>query len=171
MSRAPLYTIGYEGSALPRVLRALEAAAIDLVIDVRQVPWSRKPGFSKSALERALTAIDVGYLHLVGLGDPKAGRLAARAGRHDEFLQLFAAHMATTGARVDLARAISAARDRTACLLCFERRPEKCHRAIVADAMVDVGGFALEHLDANVGAPPPGIDAKPNRHDGPSHFG
>lgn len=146
MSRTTLHTIGYEGSSITDFLVTLEAVGIDLLIDVRDVPLSRKKGFSKLALAAQLSSHGIDYLHLKGLGDPKPGRLAARAGRYDEFRQIFTSHLQTDLARIDMLRAVSAARGRMACLLCFERDHSQCHRRIVADEMARLGGFQLHHI-------------------------
>jgi uncharacterized protein (DUF488 family) len=64
------------------------ATSVRLLIDVRELPTSRRKGFAKSALSSALAAADIGYLHLKGLGDPKPGRDAARAGDYAGFLKV-----------------------------------------------------------------------------------
>ena len=106
------------------------------MIDVREVPISRKKGFSKNALCKHLADVGIDYLHLKGLGDPKPGRVAARAGQFDEFRRIFGAHMKTEVARSDLDRAIKVARANAACLLCFERDHTCCHRCIVANKIL-----------------------------------
>jgi hypothetical protein len=71
------YAIGYEGSVLEDFVATLRSAGVETLIDVRDVPLSRKPGFSKSALQANLEAHGIAYVHLKGLGDPKPGREAA----------------------------------------------------------------------------------------------
>ena len=146
MSTTTLFTIGYEGSTIDNFLAVLSEVGIDLLIDVRDVPLSRKKGFSKSALAGHLGENGIEYLHLKGLGDPKSGRLAARAGRYDEFRRIFNAHLRTCVAQEDIQRGVQAVRKRMACLLCFERDHVHCHRCIVAEEMVRQGGFKLRHL-------------------------
>jgi uncharacterized protein (DUF488 family) len=152
MAKLALHTIGYEGSSIADFLATLEAVGVDLVIDVRDVPISRKAGFSKSALSAHLARHEIAYLHLKGLGDPKAGRIAAREGRHDAFRAIFAEHMRSSVAQSDLDRGIEAARGRVACLLCFERDHSACHRQLVAEAMVEKAAFRLVHLGVKGGA-------------------
>jgi uncharacterized protein (DUF488 family) len=77
MTQPVLHTIGYEGISIGDFLATLELVGIDLVIDVRCVPLSRKPGFSKSILARWLASRDIQYLHLKELGDPKEGRIGS----------------------------------------------------------------------------------------------
>ena len=67
---------------------SLKANRVKLLIDVRDVPISRKPGFSKTSLAQGLADAGIGYLHLKGLGDPKPGRIAAREGRFSDFCRI-----------------------------------------------------------------------------------
>ena len=138
-----LFTIGYEGATLDAVLGTLQAAGVGLLLDVRAVAASRRPGFSKRQLAAGLEGAGIGYLHLRGLGTPAEGRQAARAGRHDELRRIYGEHLATSGARAELAElGALVAGGRRVCLLCFERRPEHCHRSMVAEAL----GVPAEHL-------------------------
>ena len=74
----PLSTIGYEGTTVAAVLRGTAAAGVTLLLDVRAVAASRKPGFSKRQLAAELDAAGIDYVHLQGLGTPKPGRDAVR---------------------------------------------------------------------------------------------
>ena len=80
MTRHDLLTIGYEGCVIDGVLATLKEAGIGLLIDVRAVAASRKPGFSKRQLAAGLDAAGIGYVHLRPLGTPKPGRDAVRSG-------------------------------------------------------------------------------------------
>ena len=146
MKNQILHTIGYEGISIEMFLSMLAHAGIDLLIDVRDVPISRKKGFSKNKLAEALNECGVEYLHLKGLGDPKLGRIAAREDRIDDFRRIFKSHMQSSVAKVDLERGIDAARNRFACLMCFEKEHQYCHRCIVAESMAIRGGFKLIHI-------------------------
>lgn len=139
-----LCTIGYQGSTQAQVLDALRDAGVGYVLDIRAVAASRKPGFSKTLLGASLAGAGIGYTHLRGLGTPKAGRDAARAGRTAVMQQVFAAHMQTPEAQHDLARARAMAAEAPCCLLCFERDHAQCHRAIVAGLL----GGTVRHLVA-----------------------
>ncbi len=141
-----LLTIGYEGATLPDVLAALARAGVDLLIDVRAVPRSRKPGFSAKLLAGSAEAVGIGYRHLQRLGTPKPGRDAARAGDAAGMTAIFTAHMTGDEPLAALAEAVSLARDHRACLLCFERDPHFCHRAIVADMVAVQTGQSIVHL-------------------------
>lgn len=138
-----LTTIGYEQATLDAVLGTLQAADVGLVVDVRAVAASRRPGFSKRQLAAGLEGVGIGYLHLRGLGTPAEGRQAARAGRHDELRRTYGAHLATAGAQAELGELAGLVADgRRVCLLCFERQAEHCHRSMVAERL----GVRVAHL-------------------------
>ncbi|MDJ0609722.1 MAG: DUF488 domain-containing protein [Kiloniellales bacterium] len=142
-----LATIGYERCALDEVIAALRAARVSLILDIREAPVSRRPGFSKRALAAALAEAGIDYLHLRGLGTPKAGRDAARAGEIATFHRIFAEHMESAAAQADLDRAARYAHLGGACLLCYERDHRRCHRDVVAATLSEQGGFELRHLE------------------------
>ena len=144
--RKKLYTIGYEGGAAGDFIATLHEAGIQLLIDVRAVALSRKPGFSKTALSNRLNGEGINYLHLKGLGDPKPGRAAAREGRFKEFREIYHGHLIGDVAQLDLLKGIEAASRGGACLLCFERDHWHCHRLIVAEAMARRNRFDIVHL-------------------------
>ncbi len=143
-----LLTIGYEGTTLAHVLDTLRAAGTELLLDVRAVASSRKPGFSKHLLAASLEQAGIGYLHLQGLGTPKEGRLAVRAGHPERMHVIFRAHMKGDRPRAELAQAIAAARDKRACLLCFERDHTTCHRTLVAEMIQAETGQHITPLHA-----------------------
>src|SRR5438067_2607055 len=95
-------TIGYEDATIPGLLETLQQAGIDLLVDVRAIASSRRPGFSKNRLAGSLAAAGIEYLHLRGLGTPADGRAAARAGRYAELRETYTEHLATPGAQDDL---------------------------------------------------------------------
>ena len=132
MTTPRLATIGYEKATLPEVIGRLKAAGVETLIDVRALAASRRPGFSKGILSASLEAEGVAYVHLKGLGTPKAGRVAARAGRVAEMHAIFREHLTEPAAVVDLARACEIAEARPAALLCLEAEASCCHRSIVA---------------------------------------
>lgn len=139
-------TIGYEQATQDQVIAALKAANIDMLIDVRAVARSRRPGFSKGNLAAAVEAAGIRYLHLKGLGTPAEGREANKAGRMDDFAAIFHAHMASTAAQEDLARAAELASESRVCLLCLEGDHRRCHRHIVADMLAERLGARIAHL-------------------------
>jgi uncharacterized protein (DUF488 family) len=141
-----LATIGYEGCTIDTVLATLRDARVGLLIDVRAVARSRKPGFSKRQLAAALDRAGIGYVHLQGLGTPKPGRDAVRAGHPERMEVIFRDHMTSDRAQVELVQAKSLARERPSCLLCFERDHTMCHRRLVAEMIVAETGQVVQHL-------------------------
>jgi uncharacterized protein (DUF488 family) len=123
-----LFTIGYEGATQAELIAALRSASVERIIDVRAVPLSRKPGFSKNVLAAGLKEAGIDVVHLKALGTPPAGREAARKGRMEEMKRIFAAQLETAEAGVDAARMIDLAGEKPSALLCFERDPAGCHR-------------------------------------------
>jgi uncharacterized protein (DUF488 family) len=146
-----LLTIGYEGCTIQDVLGALSLAKVVLLIDVRALPRSRKPGFSKRQLAAGLDEKGIAYIHLQGLGTPKSGRDAVRGGHPEIMETIFREHMTSDRAQADLARAKTLACEIRACLLCFEHDPACCHRRIVAEMIAADTGQAIVHLARAVG--------------------
>jgi uncharacterized protein (DUF488 family) len=146
-----LATIGYEQANLDDFIATLLLAGVECVLDVRELPLSRKRGFSKKALSEALAAAGLRYVHIKALGDPKLGREAARAGRFAEFRKIYARHLATTDAQAALEQAGELALASKCCLLCFERDPENCHRKVVADSLSQLYSTDVLHLFVNNG--------------------
>ncbi len=141
-----LRTIGYEGTTVNAVLATLRTAGVTLLLDVRAVAASRKPGFSKRQLAAGLDAAGIGYVHLQGLGTPKPGRDAVRSGHAERMVPIFLAHMQGDRAQAELAQAVELAWGSRACLLCFERDHMTCHRRLVAEMIVAETGQAVAHL-------------------------
>jgi uncharacterized protein (DUF488 family) len=151
-----VFTIGYEGATVPSFLAALTAAGVELLVDVRAVASSRRPGFAKTAMAANLATVGIDYVHLRGLGTPADGRAAARAGRHAEMRRIFGAHLATQVAQEQLSDLVELVRaGRPLALLCFEADPAHCHRTLVAAALAERlpikvrDLFALDASDAD----------------------
>ena len=141
-----ILTIGYEGAVQDAVLNRLAAAEIGLLIDVRAVPQSRKPGFSKRLLAGSMSARGIAYVHLRDLGTPKPGREAARRGDAAGMTRVFNEHMNTLAAKTALDQAVDLARANRCCLLCFEADHRLCHRSIVAGLICERTGQVVSHL-------------------------
>jgi uncharacterized protein (DUF488 family) len=146
MTTPPLATIGYERATLDEVISRLKAAGVEIVIDVRAVAASRRAGFSKTLLGASLKAAGVDYRHLRGLGTPKPGRDAARAGRTEEMRGIFRQHLAEPQAQLELSQACEIAARERAALLCFEADACRCHRAVLADLISDRLGCTVVDL-------------------------
>ena len=126
-----LFTIGYEGATTGEFLTALEKAGVERVIDVRAVPNSRRPGFSKTPLRNALAEVGIDYVHLRALGTPAAGREAARAGRTAELEEIYAGQLKTPEAMAESVMLLDLAAEKPSALLCYERDPGACHRTLL----------------------------------------
>jgi uncharacterized protein (DUF488 family) len=147
--RKKFFTIGYEQTPSKAVLDELEQAGVKLLVDVRAVASSRRPGFSKSQLAAGLDARGISYLHLRGLGTPKEGRLAARSGKFEALQRIYAAHLKTARAREELDE-LSALVKKSGpiCILCYERDHAHCHRRWIAEIIEDRDGVKVENLMA-----------------------
>jgi uncharacterized protein (DUF488 family) len=139
-------TIGYERLAFSQFVEAIQAAEIETVIDVRELPNSRRAGFSKGNLKAGLARIGVDYVHLKALGTPKAGREANKRGDWDNFWPIVDDALARPEAGLALERAAVIAKARRACLLCLENDWRVCHRARICDLLAERHGFVAEHL-------------------------
>lgn len=141
-----LSTIGYESAQLNHFVGTLQHAGVDILVDVRDRAQSRRKGFSKTALSEALQTVGIDYLHLRELGDPKAGREAARAGEWKKFRKIYDEVIASMAAQEALNEIATIVLDQHACLLCYERDPSTCHRSIVADIVADRIDLKPQHL-------------------------
>ena len=128
-----IFTIGYEGTTVGEFVAALQQAGVERVIDVRAVPNSRRPGFSKTPLRGALAEAGIDYVHLRALGTPADGRAAARAGRHDDLKRIYAGQLELPEAMAQGAQMLDLASERPSALLCYERDPGGCHRTLLLD--------------------------------------
>ena len=150
MARArKLFTIGYEQTPSKAVLDELEQAGVKLLVDVRAIASSRRPGFSKNQLAAGLDERGISYLHLRGLGTPKDGREAARSGKYDVLQRIYSAHLKTAQAREELDE-LSALVKKSGpvCILCYERDHAHCHRRWIAEIIEDRDGVRIENLMA-----------------------
>lgn len=129
-----VFTIGYEQTTMADFLAALKAVGVEQVIDVRALPLSRRPGFSKNILAASLKDAGIGYIHLRALGTPKAGRDAAKKGDVKTLRAVYDVQLGLPEAQVEAARMRELARERPSALLCYERDPCHCHRTLLLQA-------------------------------------
>ena len=141
-----LATIGYENCILDDFVDTLSSNKINILVDIRERAQSRKPGFSKTALSHALSNEGIGYLHFRALGDPKAGREAARAGMSRKFRHIYGKVLASEAAQDALLTIENLISNNRICLLCYERDFRECHRKIVADHIESKLGCEAIHL-------------------------
>ena len=130
-----IFTIGYEGTTVPEFIDALKHAGVARLIDVRALPLSRRPGFSKSPLRSALEEAGIEYVHLKALGTPSEGRAAARAGRHSDLERIYAGQLELPEAIAQSAQMLDMASEKPSALMCMEREPAHCHRTLLLDAV------------------------------------
>lgn len=146
MTGRVLYTIGYEKSLPGDVIGALAEAGVTTLLDVRDRPISRRPGFSKRQLAAALAEAGMRYVHLAALGTPPEGRLAGRRREWDRFWAIIDDKLARPEADLDLRRAGEIAEAAPSCLLCYEADWRVCHRRRIAEILLQRHGFAICHL-------------------------
>lgn len=142
-----LFTVGYQGHSIESFLDLLLAHGVAHVVDVRQLPFSRKPGFSKRRLAAHLAEVGIGYTHLVALGTPKALRDEVRR-THDYESFFTAMEEIVADQPAALHEALDIARSRPSALLCFEADHAECHRLVVATALERAAGepMTVVHL-------------------------
>jgi len=146
-SKPTLFTIGYEQAVQDALISELKRAKIKLLVDVRAVAASRKPGFSKRQLAAALDENGIGYLHQQKLGTPADGRTAARAGDLKTLWKIYERHLKTAEAKEAMAELLSIVQSGTkACLLCFERDVAHCHRQRIAEIVQEQTGAKIDNL-------------------------
>lgn len=130
-----IFTIGYERTTVGELIAALKNASVERVIDVRALPLSRRPGFSKSALKSALEEAGIEYVHLKALGTPAEGRAAARAGRHSDLERIYSSQLELPEAVMQSAQMLALVAEKPSALLCMEREPAHCHRTLLLNAV------------------------------------
>jgi uncharacterized protein (DUF488 family) len=140
-----VFTIGYEGLDVDTFLSLLAAHGVETVVDVREMPLSRKPGFSKKALAGVLNRSGFEYVHMVDLGCPKPVRNRYRAdGNWKRYTEGFLKHLdAQQTAVIELSELAGTAK---CALLCYEADYNFCHRSMVAAAVSDYSGATVRHI-------------------------
>jgi uncharacterized protein (DUF488 family) len=151
-----IYTIGYEGASTDNLIAALKEAGVTRLLDIRESPYSRRHEFSTDELSAALTSYGIAYTHIRELGNPPAGREAARAGHMAAYREIFTEHLDGAEARKGLERALAFAANERVCLLCLEKSPSHCHRSMVAVRMSEMSGQQIVHLRVQPKATHPG---------------
>ena len=151
MTARTLYSIGYEKALLKDVLATLTGAGVATLIDVRDRPISRRPGFSKRQLAAAIEDAGMRYVHLAALGTPPEGRLANRRREWERFWRIVEEKLAY--AELDLLQAAEIARAGSSCLLCYEADWRVCHRRRIAEILAERHGLAVRHLAVTAETP------------------
>ncbi|MFS0770941.1 DUF488 family protein [Sphingomonas sp. 1P08PE] len=132
-----IFTIGYEGVTSAAFVATLQAAGVTRVIDVRALPLSRRPGFSKTTLAATLREAEIDYVHLKALGTPKRGRDAAKKGDVATLIAVYDEQLTLPEAQVAAARMLELTAEMPSALLCYERDPCHCHRTLLLAAVAE----------------------------------
>lgn len=133
-----VWTIGYEGRTLDELVRDLRAAGVEQVIDVRELPLSRKRGFSRSSLAAGLKAAGLHYVGERRVGAPREARHRLRdGGAWEPFANAYLAHLDAQGEAVGEVERL--ARTHRTALLCYERDGLACHRGLLAGRLAQRG--------------------------------
>jgi uncharacterized protein (DUF488 family) len=142
-----VFTIGYEGLDIGAFMSLLSEHDIETVIDIRELPLSRKPGFSKKALASVLNLYGLEYVHMVDLGCPKPVRNRYREdGNWKRYTGGFLKHLKTQGEAIaELSKLV---RSSNCALLCYEADYNFCHRSMVANAVRDYCGAGIQHINS-----------------------
>jgi uncharacterized protein (DUF488 family) len=142
-----LYTIGYEATSAESFLKKLESAGVEMVLDVRELPQSRVPGFSKNALSEKLHHRGIDYVHVRELGSPRELRHKLRETK--DFTAFTRGYLLYMKKQMEHVRTVKdLVYEKTCCLLCFEKNHDECHRKFVALEVKAVArnGLQIVHL-------------------------
>lgn len=138
-----LITIGYEGANFEDFLATLKVEGVTLLLDIRELPMSRRKGFSKTALREGLASVDIDYRHEPRLGSPRIIRHRLREdGDYARFFRAFARHLEH---QTTLLNELVAELEGTVALLCYERDHQQCHRSTVAEVLGEMTGLDPRH--------------------------
>lgn len=144
MTQPTIWTIGYEKTTQDALIAALRQAGVEVLADIRFLPLSRRPGFSKSSLAAAVREGGMDYRHLKPLGTPAEGRAAARRHDHAALARIYAGQLELPEALAAMAELRALAGERRVALLCYEREAAECHRSLLIDALL--ADFAVVDL-------------------------
>jgi uncharacterized protein (DUF488 family) len=140
-----IWTIGYEQATQASVIDTLTQAGVEVLADIRYLPLSRRPGFSKSSLRSAAEEAGIAYRHMKPLGTPADGRAAARRGDHAELSRIYAGQLELPEALAAMAELRDLAGEKRVALLCYERDASECHRSLLIEALLE--DFAVVNLE------------------------
>lgn len=139
-----LLTIGYENADIEDFLATLDQMQVDLVLDIRELPMSRRKGFAKTALTTNLARHGIAYRHEKRLGAPTPIRHQLRDDKdYAKYFKGFHAYMDT---QTQWLETLPKTLPRTTVLLCYERDYTTCHRSVVADRLGKITGLTPRHI-------------------------
>jgi uncharacterized protein (DUF488 family) len=146
MAQTELFTIGYEGKEIDEFIARLKKYKVTRLIDVREIPLSRKKGFSKTILQDRLTNENIEYLHFKSLGSPSEIRHELKSTwDYDAFFRKYSEYLSNNLAVIK--EVYQYILDGTNCIMCFEQFPNKCHRSVIAKKIKDYNGNGLKIID------------------------
>jgi uncharacterized protein (DUF488 family) len=150
----PIYTVGHSTRSIEEFLEILRHYSIVRLVDIRTVPRSRRnPQFAQEELARSMPAHGIDYRHLRGLGGLRKPRKdSVNAGWRNDSFRGFADYMQTPEFADALEELIAAA-DRPTAIMCAEAVPWRCHRSLVADALLVRGIEVVEILSVTNSRP------------------
>lgn len=138
-----LLTIGYEGKEINEFISCLKSFNVTRLIDVRELPLSRKKGFSKLSFKERLEAEDIQYIHIKSLGSPADIRKKLKEDNdYNYFFNAYSKYLLKNPGLIK--DAYEYVIHGINCIMCFERLPEKCHRNIVAEEIKEYEGNRLK---------------------------
>ena len=142
-----IFTIGHSARTLEDLVGLLQAYGIRLVVDVRSIPRSRRnPQFNQENLSAELKKSRIDYVWLKELGGLRHPRLDSQnKGWRNESFRGFADYMETPEFEAGINELIKLAQDSPVAIMCAEAVPWRCHRSLIADALL-VSGIAVEHI-------------------------
>jgi len=147
-----IFTIGYGGYEIDQFVEALQDLGVERLIDVRELPISRKQGFAKSALRDSLKEAGIEYTHFRVLGSPKHLRHKLRETRnYDEFFAGVRGHLGLPEAAEAIRSVIDLASTTTCCMMCYCPFWQKCHRSSVVQAISHAAEFRFKHVQRDKG--------------------
>ncbi|MCL4456697.1 MAG: DUF488 domain-containing protein [Nitrospirae bacterium] len=148
MEPITVFTIGYEERTIDEFLGRLKKHKIKTLIDVREIPFSRKRDFSKSKINEHLQSAGIKYIHIGKLGSPKHLREKLKKDKdYDAFFDGYRTYIETlNGDMEELYEEVIT--NRVSCFMCMERDPLKCHRMVVAKKIkeIDGNGLVITHI-------------------------
>jgi uncharacterized protein (DUF488 family) len=154
-----VYSLGYEGISLERYVQVLKANDVALVVDVRETPWSYKPGFSKKPLAECLSEHGIFYVHLKSAGNPSRNRKMGLA--QNAVIDLYKEHLDENPGCLDEIYELIAKSPGPVCLLCFEEKPHDCHRKVILDRIAEQNRNLIAcHLNGSVPVSEQSVTAK-----------
>jgi uncharacterized protein (DUF488 family) len=147
MKNSELFTVGYEGREINEFVNYLKQFNVSRLIDVRELPLSRKAGFSKSSLKKRLEDENIQYVHLKSLGSPSLIRNKLKSDQdYDYFFKEYTEYL--SGKLNALEELYDYVSDGINCIMCFERSPKKCHRTVIVEKVQVHNGnqFEVKHI-------------------------